>query len=464
MSALAPARRVALDVLVAATREKSYAREVLDRADAVARLDARDRGLCRRLVLGATATEGSLDELLDTYLSQPRKVSPRVRAALRIAAFEIVYLRTPTEVAVSQGVELVRSVARGAAGLANAVLRRVAEGAEGYLSALDAPLGERERISRARRAGLPVWLSDRIDASLPASVAEALRQSELEPAPVSVHVRPGAARLQGGRPSELPGCVLDADAGQIARTGAFARAEVVASDLHAQLVATAAVSPGACLEIGAGRGTKTFIMACQAARAGYKREHVAVDLYPGKCAANLERLERAGFCGVRALAGDARDLDAVLAPLGDAAGMLFDTVLVDAPCSGTGTMRRHPEIPWRLAEADIQPGGSLPTLQLSLLTAAAARVRLGGSLLYATCSVLDAENRDVIAAFLASEQGRAFRLAPVSESPIFTLEGFMGAAELVRAHEKGDGTFRTAPAPGAYDGHFCARMVRSCEL
>ena len=158
------------------------------------------------------------------------------------------------------------------------------------------------------------------------------------------------------------------------------------------------------------------------------------------------------------------DLDAVLAPLGDAAGMLFDTVLVDAPCSGTGTMRRHPEIPWRLAEADIQPGGSLPALQLSLLTAAAARVRPGGALLYATCSVLDAENRDVIAAFLASEQGRAFRLAPVFESPIFSLEAFTGAAKLVRAHEEGDGTFRTAPAPGAYDGHFCARMVRSCEL
>lgn len=464
MSALAPARRVALEVLVAATREKRYAREVLDRTDAVTRLDVRDRGLCRRLVLGATAAEGTLDELLDTYLAQPRKVSPRVRTALRIAAFEIVYLSTPAEVAVSQGVELVRSAARGAAGLANAVLRRVAEGADAYLTASDAPLAERERVSRARRAGLPVWLSDRIDASLPASVAEALRQSELEPAPVSVHVRPGAARLQGGRPSELPGCVLDADAGQIAHSGAFARAEVVASDLHAQLVATAAVSPGACLEIGAGRGTKTFIMACQTARAGFRREHVAVDLYPGKCAANLERLERAGFSGVRVLAGDACDLDAVLAPLGDAAKMLFDTVLVDAPCSGTGTMRRHPEIPWRLAEADVQPGGMLPALQLSLLTAAAARVRPGGALLYATCSVLDTENRDVIAAFLASEQGRAFRLAPVSESPIFSLEAFTGAAKLVRAHEEGDGTFHTAPAPGAYDGHFCARMVRSCEL
>lgn len=85
MSALAPARRVALEVLVAATREKRYAREVLDRADAVAHLDARDRGFCRRLVLGATAAEGALDQLLDTYLAQPRKVSPRVRAALRTA-------------------------------------------------------------------------------------------------------------------------------------------------------------------------------------------------------------------------------------------------------------------------------------------------------------------------------------------------------------------------------------------
>lgn len=102
---------------------------------------------------------------------------------------------------------------------------------------------------------------------------------------------------------------------------------------------------------------------------------------------------------------------------------------------------------------------SLPALQLALLSAAAARVRAGGVLTYATCSVLRAENEDVVAAFLASEAGEGFVRADVLEAPGILALGEVGQ-ELVRACHSPLGDFRSTPAPGLFDGHFCARLVR----
>lgn len=458
VSAVSPARRAALEVLVAAERQGAYARDLLDRMPCIAHLDARDRGFCRRLVLGVTAASGSLDEQLDRFLSHPNKVSARVRTALRISVFEMAYLGTAQRVAVSQGVELVRSVARSASGLANAVLRRVAGASDAYLGARDVDAPARPHISASRRAGVPVWLGERLFDALGDDAARGLLGAELEAAPVSVHLRPDASVPSFGSVSELPGCLVGADVGSLVRSGSFDRAELVASDLHAQLIATAAVRPGSCLEIGAGRGTKTFVMCCQAVRAGYTRRHVAVDLSEGKCTANLERIRRAGFDGVTALSGDARDLDAVLAEVDRSVGRLYSTVFVDAPCSGTGTMRRHPEIPWRLSPEDIDV--ALPEIQLALLTEAASRVAADGELLFATCSVMPSENRSLIASFLSSKAGSGFELQPLSRAQIFRHPAFVGAGDAVSAHEDGDGVFRTVPVSGGFDGHFCARMVR----
>ena len=164
------------------------------------------------------------------------------------------------------------------------------------------------------------------------------------------------------------------------------------------------------------------------------------------------------------MAGDACALDDVLAPLDAAAGerRFFDAVLVDAPCSGTGTMRRHPEIPWRLESGDVAPGGALPTLQLRVLKQAASRVAPGGMLVYATCSVLPAENADVVAAFLASEEGRAFDAEPLSEAPIFREDAFRDAGGPGGALRDSRGVLPDrSPSRGGMDGHFAARLVRS---
>lgn len=493
MSSLSPARRFAHTVLMEAERSGGFVREVAEHAPRRPS-DPRDAALGLRLALGATAASGCLDELLNRFLVRPGRVKRPVRLALRIAAFELVYLGRAPEVAVSQGVELVRAQAPVAAGLANAVLRRVAAATAEYRAAEDVPLKERARTAQARQAGLPVWLVRMIADSCGADAAAALCAAQLEPAPMALQENPlragggsGAslsaaaddgvadASLQPGVAlpgvalvaervaRALPGCALPPDPAAYIASGALAAGDAVASDAVAQLIATAATAPGSCLEIGAGRGTKTFIMAAQAQRAGFVgRRHVAAELSAGKAARNRDRLEQAGLAdGIAFACGDCRNLDTVLADVDRSAGSraYFDTVFVDAPCSGTGTMRRHPEIPWRLTEADCTT--ALPELQLQLLTAAAARVATGGQLFYATCSILSSEDADVVRSFLASSAGAAFSLAPVSDAPIFQQRDFALAGALVQEHEGEGGLFRTVPALQCTDGHFCARFIRA---
>ena len=155
MTKLSPARRRAHSALIEAQDGRGFVRDILA-ASAGTLSDARDEAFALTLALGVTATVGALDEVLDRYIAKPSKVSARVRMALRIPAFEMLYLDTPGHVAVSQGVELVRSQARSAAGLANAVLRRVDEGRATFFAATDVSDGERELTARARRQGIPV--------------------------------------------------------------------------------------------------------------------------------------------------------------------------------------------------------------------------------------------------------------------------------------------------------------------
>lgn len=463
---LSPARRCALTALVEAQRRGAYVRDVLAASPDAAALEGRDRAFALRLALGATAVMGCADELLDRFLARPDRVQPALRWALRIAAFELLYLDTPAHVGVSQGVELARSVARGAAGLANAVLRRVAEARASYLDARDVLDDRRPGVARARRAGMPVWLADDIAASRGEAAAAAVLAAQLQAAPQAVQVAapaPGSFRpawADAGETASYPGCVRVGDAALLMAEGVLERAEAASSDLNAQLIAGAATRPGTCLEVGAGRGTKTFVMAAQARRVGWARTHVALDLSAAKCALNAERMSAAGLGRLETVAGDATDLDAVLAPRDARLGApcRFATVFVDAPCSGTGTMRRHPEIAWRLSAAEVHE--DLPCLQLAILRQAARRVEEGGELVYATCSVLRAENEQVVEAFLASAEGAAFVPVPVSAAPLYDGEAYAEARSYLRAHEDAQGMFQTVPAPGAFDGHFCARLVR----
>ena len=204
------------------------------------------------------------------------------------------------------------------------------------------------------------------------------------------------------------------------RDNPYQPGERFASDLSAQHVASLVPLAGTVLEIGAGRGTKTALMQARALEElGHPTIIHTVDIHEFKARLLSERMEQMGIAGVTTHVGDATNLDAI-------AGLprAFDAVFIDAPCSGTGTLRRHPEIRWRIDPRDIE---SLTQIQARMLQSAASYVRAGGTLVYATCSVLDSEDDALVRAFLDTPAGAQFTLAE---------------------------RFASVPAEGGPDGHF----------
>lgn len=452
-------RQVACDLLREQRVRSARARDLLRSSDALSGLPERERGFVTSLVLGVVRTSGTLDALLDAHLRRGGHLEPRVRDALRAAAYELVYLSTPPRVAVSQGVELVRRANPRAAGLANAVLRRVAEDDVPRVVAATERVaaGGCDEADLALAAGLPGWLVGQLHGSLgDADLNWFVRLQSESP---RVYAAGNLARNDAAsterllsdagipaQPTGLPASFVLGGGGGLARSGLVASCDVVPADLGAQ-AATLVASPtpdSHVLEVGQGRGTKSILLENAALGAGGSADVVALDSEGFKVELSRRRMERAGLAGhVCCVSYDARRLAAPDVP--DALRGPFDLVFVDAPCSGTGTMRRHPETPWSLSEKSVSPGGALPRLQLQILTAAASRVAPGGTLAYSTCSVLRSEDEDVVSAFLASDAGRDFSVEPVVAAPVgaVTPEGFL----------------RTL-APGLdCDVHFCARLV-----
>lgn len=455
MAGLSASRKAALTTLCIARERDAYVRELVNSKAgkaAVAKLSPEDRALATRLALGVVATRGTLDEAVDRYASKPEKIAPAVRDALRIAAYEILFLQKSPHAAVSQGVELVKSVAKNAGGLANAILRRVAEGADVFMAESD-----------AHRFGLPAWLYDRVCEELGTEEGQAFGASCLEPAPVYVANVPmwvsdkraqkafGEAGMAVEPCGAVPGAWRAENPSAVGGCALVDECQAVVADYGAQLVAyVGAPEPGdRVLEVGSGRGTKTILLASQAHRRHGAARIWALDVHTYKAAVASERLAKARVEGVCQVTGDARDLGslAILPPL-------FEHVLIDAPCSGTGTLRRHPEIAWNLTPEDVT---SCAALQLEILRGVAPRVAPGGMLTYATCSVLREEDEAVVQAFLESPEGADFE---VVRAPDAVPAGDGAAIDEMADRSTPEGYVRTLPAPGACDGHFCASLRR----
>jgi 16S rRNA C967 or C1407 C5-methylase (RsmB/RsmF family) len=234
---------------------------------------------------------------------------------------------------------------------------------------------------------------------------------------------PGCISLTLGEPgedtpeaisAEVARALADGETHYPPNAGTAALREAITAHMSARGVAYAAgVRPGMrVLEVGQGRGTKSILLQGSALRAGGLAHVVGVDSEPFKTRVATRRMEHAGLGKeVSCLTFDGCDLGRPDLPVELAER--FDLVFVDAPCSGTGTMRRHPEIAWGLAPESVDrhdPDG-LPSLQERLLVASSRRVAAGGVLCYATCSILRAEDEDVVEAFLASEEGSEFSRA-----------------------------------------------------
>lgn len=441
MSRLSPARRAALEAGKRVRCRDAFVRDILPGVLDGRALDGSDRAFAALLAVGVVQTQGVLDEVLDRSMDSPRDVKPDLRDALRISVYEMLYLGRSPYAAVDQGVELAARVAPRARGLANAVLRRAARTVEELGRIIEGS----DARSAAIRYGFPTWLAEDLMAWMSPEQACSFMGASNEQPPVFASANAIAAsdaevaaalRVAGAAFEAvpgIPGCVRLADAADVARPAVKALLDggkLIVSDAAAQMVAlrTAERADGSLLEIGAGRGTKTVLVqsACMRLR-GCQLDHlVCVDNVAGKAEVLRERARACGADVARIITADAADLAAAL---GDER---FSAVLIDAPCTGLGTLRRHPEIRWRIEPESIARAAALDA---RLLASAAEHVAPAGALVYATCTVSPAENEGAVRAFLGSGAGSAFRLPD-------------------------DGIMQPALTSDGCDSHFCAEMLK----
>jgi 16S rRNA (cytosine967-C5)-methyltransferase len=403
-----PARRLALDVLARCSGGGATLAEAFAAVDSEA-LPARERGLLHELVLGTLRRRGWLDHVLERLADRPLRRTPAVlRDVLRLGAYQLLFLRVPDHAAVSESVALARAVAPRGAAFVNAVLRRLQrEGPPPEPPAEARPL---EWLTSA--GSLPRWLAARWLERLGRDEALARARSLLEAPPVFLRLNPraGDAREQleaAGvelRPAAVPGA-WEAASGRLAELAA--RGVVHVQDAGSQMVARLAAAPGLVLDACAAPGGKSLLLADLL---GPSATVVAADASPRRLHTLVALRARWGAARLHVIAADA-GRPPFARP--------FDAVLLDAPCSGLGTLARRPDVRWRVREADLARHAER---QRRLLEALLPLVRPGGRLVYATCSVEDEENLGVVAPFLdAHPQLRATALPewarPFAEGP-----------------------------------------------
>lgn len=425
----ASARAVALEILGRLRAGRVTVADALAAPGAEA-LDERDRGFLHELVLGTLRRRGWLDHVLRGLSSRPiDRLTPGVLDALRLGAYQLLYLRVAQHAAVSESVELARAAEPRSAGFANAVLRRLQrEGPPPEPDPIADPLGW-----LASAGSLPLWLAERWCKRLgpEAAIARARRLLDAPPTHFRANPRVGDARSRlaaagvEARETAIPGA-LELVAG---RLGPLAAAGVLyVQDAGSQMVAHLAASHGLVLDACAAPGGKALLMA----DLGGPATRVIAAEASRRRLATLSRLRsRWGATNVSVLAADA--LRPPFAPA-------FDSVLLDAPCSGLGTLARNPDVRWRLAPADVDRHAAR---QRALLESVATLVRPGGRLVYAACSTEPEENEGVLAPFL-------------ERHPEFVSEGLPSWAEPFRA----DDFVRIDSARHPGDAFFAARLRR----
>ncbi|MDO9557031.1 MAG: transcription antitermination factor NusB [Coriobacteriia bacterium] len=445
-------RSAALGILADIRRRGAFSRPVVDTALARSGLSREDVAFASRLVYGVITAQGTLDSIIDESAKRPGAVEPRVRDVLRLSICELLYLRTPARAAVHQGVDAVRKVQPAAAGFANAVLRRVADRAESF------PWGDptTDRDVLARSSAMPRWLVDIFLEDLGDAEGVHALLAGTEAPPMFVRANPFRAtphetfeqlQADGAQPEASPpdeSCFRCRSPREAVHGEAVTGGMAIVSDAAAQ-VAPLSAAPRAgdrVLDIGAGRGTKTAVLQGIALGSGGPADITAVDIHGFKLDTLQESLSLLGLPAPRTAILDATD-ESVLAGLGGE----FDVVLIDAPCSNLGTLRRHPEKRWRLMPDDIE---RMAVLQRSLLDAASHVVRRGGLVVYSTCTITRTENQDVVSAFLSGDRGRAFRVRPLHDVVDDAWQRFITP----------EGYFRSWPETSGADGHFVSALVR----
>lgn len=385
------ARAVALDVLLRVDEDGAWADRALATAAARARLDGRDRALAARLAAQAVKGRRLLDAaVLALAERDPAGLDPVCRNAVRLGACQLLLLdRVPPHAAVSTAVDLARARrGAGAAGLVNALLRRVADGGRAWVDALpDATPAE-----AALRRSYPDWIAEAWWAAYGGDAARALMDAGNEPPELALRVnrlRAGAeerveAELAGlgatlRRDPDAPDARVVEGAVDLAATRAFAAGDLVPMSRSAQRIAPL-LAPAAGMRVldacAAPGGKAGHLAALMGGGAGL----VCVERDPGRAGQLADALARQGVTGHELVCQDVLRLDAALSG--------FDRILLDAPCTGLGTVGSRPDLRWRREAADAE---RLAALQRRMVDLLVDRLAPGGVLVLALCTLGTAE-------------------------------------------------------------------------
>jgi 16S rRNA (cytosine967-C5)-methyltransferase len=428
MSQAPSARLVALDLLGAVLRRRRPLDDAIEDNPAVRELSARDRAFARLLVATALRRLGQIEALIDRCLNIP--LAPRaavVQDILRLGLAQLLFLRTPAHAAVATSVDLAQI--RGFLshkGLVNAVLRRLSVEGEELAAAQDAP-----------RLNTPEWLWQSWTRSYGEATARAIAAAHLKEAPLDLTLREDADGWCGKLEATLlpTGTLRRAPGGSITALPGYAEGVWWVQDAAAALPARlfGDVAGREVVDLCAAPGGKTAQLAAAGAQV------TAVDRSPRRLDRLVSNFDRLGL-PIAAVAADA---------LTWRPGHPIDAVLLDAPCTTTGAIRRHPDVPHLKLPEDV---ARLAVVQDNLLRAAIDMLRPGGILVYCTCSLEPAEGQQRIEALLAAG-------APVERWPI-TPDEIGVEPEWITA----DGDLRTLPCYLAeyngLDGFFSARLVK----
>jgi 16S rRNA (cytosine967-C5)-methyltransferase len=433
------ARRIAADILDGVLHKHRTLDDQLDGAGAhpgLKTLADRDRALMRRLVATILRRLGTLGHLLSRLLDRGIPTdAPRAQSALLIGAAQILWMDVPDHAAVDLSVRLVQSDRRAAkyAGLVNAVLRRCAREGQPLIDEV-----------KSQNLDIPPWLLARWIGAYGESTARQMALAIGYEPSLDITVKADAAQWASRLHGETltTGTVRTLLQGSVTMLPGFTEGQWWVQDAAAALPARLFGDVGGktIVDLCAAPGGKTAQLAQAGARV------TAVDRSPARMARLRDNLARLS------LQADDVVTDAAEWPGQGNGGV--DGVLVDAPCTSTGTIRRHPDVAWLRQEADI---AALTALQKRLLQRAVALLKPGGTLVYCTCSLEPEEGEQAIASLLATESD--MRRVPVEADEV------AGLSEILTAN----GDLRTLPGHlphtdprlGGLDGFYAARLVKS---
>jgi 16S rRNA (cytosine967-C5)-methyltransferase len=380
---ISPARIAAFDILLRVEQEDSYASELLH-SSRYANLSSADHGLATELVMGVLRWRSLLDKYIAERSAQKlARLDPEVLTALRLAAYQLLCLdRVPERAAVHESVELVKRARKlSAVPFANAVLRKFA--GTGRVHDGATAITEAKTPAELAASSHPLWLVERWTREFGFDAAKQVcaYDQRIPETAISVTDDTIADELRTQNVQISPGHLLTSAyrvlAGNFVGTRAFREGRVAVQDEASQLVSLLVGQGSNILDCCAAPGGKTRTLAERNPNASI----VAIDLHPHR-ARLLRNLVAA--TNIRVIAADARKLPTT---------KLFDRVLADVPCSGTGTLARNPDIKWRLKLEDL---ADFQTRQVAILQSAMQRVSPGGRIVYSTCSLEKEENSAVV--------------------------------------------------------------------